>query len=284
MILGNPYPNTYPNVRYNCPVCGENRGRFYIYEGTNPKKKGKYICFNCGVQGTYKKEASYHEIEKLAFNREVTEIEEEVLPPIDFKFAEMPYEALEYVKSRGFDGSTLKVSTNLAYAERIAFNVLSFDSEAVFYGFRDYTERQIPKVLFPKSTHLNVANKRECLMIHPTRGLKPDDIPVITEGDFGIWSIDSGKYVGVGTMGRFISKAQAKYLADRYQTVYYMPDNEVIKSEINTNINTLALAGVENIYVYDKSQYVGKNDDPNDILLREGKDWFNPRSFRCKLI
>jgi len=280
------------NDRYDCPYCTDTRGRFYIKaEGTNI---GSYMCHNCGVKS--RKGLTEEEIE-AAYLLSLTGAEEERLywvePVTTFSQSD---DVKRFLITRGIPITQDKYRTIIymlingkdpekkCYAGRLILSAYTFDKNRQFYNMRALDSSNRMKVLFPSSSYANIAKKTRSLLWNPNWVINKNKktIPVICEGDMGAWSVyyetDKYQYVGVATFGKYISTDQAKFFT-KFEKLLYFPDNDVSYREINNNLRTLYYEGCDDIKVYDKSQYTGPKDDPND-LIQENKDFFNLETFK----
>lgn len=276
-----------PNARYDCPKCNDRKGRFYLNIGSG-RRRGRFCCHNCGFRG----EASGTDLDK--FHVAIDDTVEEEEP----EFLQIPTRpdksggVLAFVKRRGvvYPEWGIEVAAVSPYQFRIALPALTFNQAEAFWNFRWYPTSPVDKkVLFPSSHFANISRKSEAVLwnpavVPPCVTPKPDQvIPVIAEGDMGAWSIysrgTSCSFVGVAVFGTFISTEQARYFS-HFHKVFYMPDADVSFSKILQNVRILSLAGVDEVFVYDKSQYTGPKDDANDVLRALGREWFDAQCFK----
>lgn len=280
------------NARYDCPYCSDTKGRFFISIQGN--KKGSYICHNCGVRSS--KSMTAEEEEEL-FLASLTGEEEK---PKEWALLQYTFDQTNRVRafliSRGIKPlkdtyPTMiyvlrngKIPEKKSYGNRMLLKGMSLDPLKEFYNFRALDSDMFPKVLFPMSSYVNIAKKSEALLWNPDmdRKSKKPVIPVICEGDMGAWSVhhetETHRYVGVAVFGKYISILQAKYF-QRFSQVLYMPDNDVEYKDISNNVDRLNLVGCPDVRVYDKSQYMGPKDDPNDLLQLD-LQFFNANKFK----
>lgn len=283
---GKKYQTSGGQSRYDCHKCGDRKGRLYVNN-----KTGKFICFKCnwkGIAGGALHQSGRITLDKLdVFGGLV----EEPLPYLDFILSShIPNKCYQYLEERkvAIPDSGLQLSKR--FQDRIAIPAQNLqDDGKVFYALRDWTRNLKPKVMFPKSDHINIAKKSICLLWNPnldlrfvTTELDARIIPVICEGDFGAWSVfhkRQGKwYIGVATMGNSISPEQARFFK-RFKEIFYMPDADVPFMVKNNNCKMLKLTG-QVVKIFDTFHYEGAKDDANDLAQKHGNDWFSEQMFK----
>lgn len=276
------------NARYDCPFCGETRGRFYI-NVSKSSKQGLYVCHNCNRKGRVEKEG------EIAFFSDY----EEELPVTD---TYLQYKTMlggkvlkDFLHRRGIhsnrDDLQITVSQVINFREekplehRLLLPCKSINGKKSFFNLRAVFPGIDPKVLFSASRHNNIAKKSECVLWNPEIKFMPANrtvVPVVCEGDMGAWSIwkDTGKelFIGVAVLGKFVSATQGRYLG-KFKKILLMPDMDQSDFEIEQNLRRLLYGGCEEVLVYDKSQYAGPKDDANDILQRD-KNFFDETRFK----
>jgi len=168
-----------------CPFHNEKNNSFIIYKNT-----GKYICFSCGEEGSlydlvkrltgksiYKflgiNYNNYTFINSLNRDKDkdnsrfkkIQEIKnKDIVIENSFKSVYDNKQVLDYLYSRDVNESIIN-DFNIQYTEYSLINGTKFykriitpiyyNNKILSYEGRDYTRRQLPKVLYPKNTSVN---------------------------------------------------------------------------------------------------------------------------------
>lgn len=166
-----------------CPFHNENNNSFIIYKNT-----GKYICFSCSEEGSlyelvrrltgksiYKflgiNYNNYTFINSLNRNndsdrlKKIQEIKNKnIIVDNDFKSVYTNNQVLVYLYSRYVTDNIIQ-DFKIQYVDYTLINGTKFykriivpiyyNNKILSYEGRDYTKRQIPKVLYPKNTSVN---------------------------------------------------------------------------------------------------------------------------------
>ena len=303
-------------VRFKCPKCRDYKERAYF----NLRKK-KGICHNCGFVipdfDTFKAlKGGYAELEDdMYYEDDEEEFVDEFETATKFQRQPLSDTAKEYIKSRGFfcvaDGIRLLSFRECFTKQHDSLSQIYRLKE--FLTIRDMLKRRICFPCYPESTGFFLARsyekspglkvyflskeenggigKSEVLYLHPLfqflKGFRI--VPVLVEGEFDALSTvyvrvkDKIAYLGVGVMGKHLSKAQLALLKDVIFDNQISGDSEVIialdGNEKSDNAEKRRMIKVKNRtkerleQQFDIVSVIELGDkDPND-LFRQDKKW-----------
>ena len=233
ILISNDFKKTNDpyHKRYRCPSCGEQKYRFYIHF-----KKKVYICFRCGISGRLDGEiltsVDHYESKVEDFkngqsstqDREYIDLPKEIIRPLR-RASGLPY---LYLRKRGIteaeiDRYQMGYCSEGIYRERIIIPIYGNSSQPVYFIARSYTARE------PK--YINARSGRSKTIFKSFTGAV--DFCILVEGVFTAIYV-SRIFPSIAILGKVISEAQCKKIAECTKQVYVMLDSNAKKENLES--------------------------------------------------